>query len=153
MALKKVYIGEKADDIRFNVTVKLGTTGAKPNDADRGKPVKLIGDSTYGLCADGDEIEGFITAIENGTADGLVIGTVRTGGYKEAVVGDGTGLAVGSYVVAAAQAALNVYNDDAKFPRPKIKAGDGTEAIRWRIVSVVQGAVGTVGSVVTIERV
>lgn len=154
MTISKVYIGEKPADVQYNVTVKLGTTGAKPTDADRGKPVKLGGDATYILCVDGDPIEGFITSIENHPANGLVVGTVRTAGYKEAIT-TATGLVIGDHVVAAAQAALGTYNDAAQFPRPKIKKALGSEAGPvWRIVSTVNGggAVGAAGSVVVIER-
>ena len=152
MAIKKVYIGEKPSDIQFNVTAKVGTTLVKPVDADRGKPMKLSGDSTYVFTADGDPIEAILVAIENYTADGVVVGTVRTGGYKEAIVTDAV-WAVGDYVVADAQAADGTANDSDGYHRPKVqvKADVSADYFRWRIVSVVSGT--GAGAIVTIERV
>lgn len=153
MAIKKVYIGEKPSDIQFNVTAKVGTTGDKPTDADRGKPFKLAGDSTFVRCVDGDPIEAILTALEPHTADGVMVGTVKTGGYKEAIM-VGTAWTVGAFVVAAAQAAAGVNNDAAQFPRPKVKVDAAPEGpFLWRIVSVVSGAVGADGAVVTLQRV
>ena len=56
----KVTLDQKADYTTARVA-----DGAATNllaDADVGKFVKLIGDSQYGLCAVGNEIEGFLAS-------------------------------------------------------------------------------------------
>lgn len=150
----KVMIGQKPSDVQFNVTAKLGTAANQIKDADVGKAVKLVGAGRYAVCADGDEFEGRIESIENYTAETYTVGTVRRGGYVEAIL---VGAAnAGDYVICAAQAALGTANDADKFPRPKVKAtADQLAAtisalkFKWRIVD------GTIsnGGVVTLERV
>ena len=49
-------------------------------DADVGKFVKLAGDSQYGLCAAGNEIEGVVESANEQIADGFYIGSVRKDG-------------------------------------------------------------------------
>lgn len=154
MARSKVEIGQKPADVQYNVTAMLGTAANQLKDADVGKAVKLVGRARYGVCADGDEIEGNIQSIENYTAETYTVGTVRTAGHLEAIL---VGTAnIGDYVVAAAQAALGTANDSARFPRMKVKAAASQLAAdvalikhKWRIVD---GAL-TNGSVVTLERV
>lgn len=151
MAIKKVVIGEKPQDIIHCFTAKVGTSGAKFTDADRGKPVKLIGDSQYDMCADNDPIEGYLVSIENYTADGVVVGTVREDGFKEAIMT--STFAVGDYVVAAAQNAKGTRNDADNFDRPKVKvvADPSTHRFKTRIVAIVSGS--GVGAIVTLKRV
>jgi hypothetical protein len=163
MSLKKVLLSETSDDQTENViTVKLGTVGAQFSDADRGKPVKLTGPATFGLCAAGDQIEGYVSSISNFTADGLTVGAVRyiePGNKKEAIIAAG-GWAIGNYVVADAQAALGTYNDVNQFPRPKVKlTADQAAAtiqgllFRLRIVDVLPGFnVGDANAVVVVQR-
>lgn len=90
------------------ITARLGAASGSANyvtDKEIGKPVKLIGDSLYNLCAAGDPIEGFITAVETYTADDFSIGSVSTQGRKRVMLDGlqataGTGaIAVGDYVV------------------------------------------------------
>jgi hypothetical protein len=155
MSVKKVYIGEKAGDVQYNVTAKVGAIGALFTDGDRGKPVKLGADSTYVACAASDAMEAFIVSLENYTADQLTVGTVRTSGYKEAMIA-AAGWTIGGYVVADAQAALGVYNDANQFPRPKVKISADVSAMnfKWRICSVIPGyTVGQANAVVVLERV
>jgi len=153
MAIKKVYVGEKPTDIQHNITVKVGTSADKPTDADKGKPFKLGGDSTFVRCADGDPIEAILMALEPATADGVMVGTVKTGGYKEAIMA-AAGWAVGDFVVAAPQAANGVLNDAAQYPRPKVKVDAAAAGpFMWRVISVVEGAVGAINAVVTLQRV
>lgn len=95
-------------------TVRLGAgTGSSNNydDKERGKAVKLVGDSRFALCSAGDPIEAFVNSVEVGTADGYTIGGVIDEGYKEvtfdglqATPGTGT-IAVGDYVVAGTMVA------------------------------------------------
>ena len=59
--------------------------------AELGKIVKLVGESRYGLAAAGDQIEGFIVAVESATLDGYTIGSVkrsRTNGSRSTASGD-----------------------------------------------------------------
>jgi hypothetical protein len=89
-------------------TARLGVGSGSANyvtDLEIGKPVKLVGDSQYNLCAVGDQIEGFITAVETYTADDFSIGSVDACGRKRVMLDGlqatpGTGvIAVGDYVV------------------------------------------------------
>lgn len=88
-------------------TVRLGTVAQPLTEADIGKPVKLIGDSAYGLCADGDAIEGVLQSVNAATQDGFKIGGIYKTGYKFADVIGGA-LAVGDYAVAGANPARGV---------------------------------------------
>ena len=66
-------------------TARLGSASGSANyltDLEIGKPVKLIGDSLYNLAAVGDQIEGFLTAVEGYTADDYSIGSVMNKGRK-----------------------------------------------------------------------
>lgn len=78
------------------ITMRLGTKNAPLTDADRGKAVTLIGASQVDLAGDGDEIYGFVSSVEPGTADGFVIGGVQ---MKDFQLVDTTGLTVGDLVV------------------------------------------------------
>ena len=72
-------------------------------DADIGKPVKLVATDRYDLCADGDEIEGFVDSISASSVGGYSFGTIRKGPFiRVELSGDA---AVGSLVEAAAPAA------------------------------------------------
>ena len=128
------------------VTARLGdsTTPATSllNDADVGKFVKLIGDSQYGLCAAGNEIEGVMDTVNTATADGYAIGGVQKNG-RVAVTLDGLQatpgigvIAVGDYVVAGTVVARNTALGGAK---PKVcKATAAGEALvhKWRVISL-----------------
>lgn len=142
----------------------LGAAGNKGTftDNDFGKPLKLAADSTYDVCADGDEIEEVFEALasqQSTVNGGYQIGTIRNDGTALAIVGSGT-VAVKDIVVASAQAALGTSNSPAGKPTTafmKVKvAGDATaqKAVthKWRVVSIRTG-VGAVGSEVLLERV
>jgi hypothetical protein len=112
------------------------------NDADVGKFVKLIGDSQYGLCAVGNEIEGVMDTVNTATADGYAIGGVGTSG-RVAVTLDGlqatpgTGvIAVGDYVVAGTPVARNTALGGAKPKVCKATAAGGALIHKWRVVSL-----------------
>lgn len=68
------------------VSAKLGTNTVANSghltDADVGKPVKLVATDRYGLCSDGDQIDGFLISVEPFTQDGYAFGTVQIGGRK-----------------------------------------------------------------------
>lgn len=140
----------------------LGSAGTKGTftDKDFGKPLKLAADSTYDVCADGDEIEEIFEALagqQPTVNDGFQIGTIRNDGTALAI-SVGT-IAIGNIVVAAAQAALGTLNNPAKpttaYAKVKV-AGDAAaqKAVthKWRVVSIQSGG-GADGSIVLIERV
>lgn len=140
------------------VTARLGSASGSANyltDVEIGKPVKLIGDSLYNLTAVGDQIEGFIAAVEGYTADDFSIGSVNSQGRKrvtldglQATPGTGT-CAVGDYVVTGTVVAKGT----ALTVPPKVcKATTQTGMyFAWRIVSL-EGS-GAVGQYAVIERV
>lgn len=139
-------------------TARLGAGSGSANyvtDVEIGKPVKLVGDSQYNLTAAGDQIEGFITAVESYTADDFSIGSVNSDGrYKVTLDGlqatPGTGvIAVGDYVVAGTAVAKGT----ALSGYPKVcKATTQTGMyFAWRVVSL--DGTTAVGQTATIERV
>lgn len=126
-------------------------------DADVGKLVKLAGDSQYGLCAVGNEIEGVLqTADEFGLQDGFKLGSVRTNGRLtvtldglQATPGTGT-IAVGDFVVAGTPVARGT----AQTTPPKVckaTAAGSSLNFKWRVVALY--GTGAVGQTALIERV
>lgn len=83
-------------------TYRGGTIQDPLTDADVGKAVKLSGDNQVDLCADGDEILGFISSVEPGTLDGYVIVGVKEQDFQEVDTGS---LTFGARVVAASNPA------------------------------------------------
>jgi hypothetical protein len=141
------------------VTARLGVGSGSSNyvdDKELGKVVKLVGDSQYNLCAQGDQIEGFISSVESFTADDFSIGGVVTEGrFKVTLDGlqatAGTGvIAVGDYVVAGTPTAKGTALAGAY---PKVcKATTQTGMyFAWRVVSL--DGTTAVGQTGTIERV
>lgn len=141
------------------VTARLGSASGSANyltDVELGKPVKLVGDSQYNLCAVGDQIEGFICAVETYTADDFAIGSVYDEGRKRVILDGlqgtpGTGvIAVGDYVVAGTATAKGTALTS---QCPKVcKATTQTGMyFAWRVVSL-EGTTA-VGQYATIERV
>lgn len=155
-------------------TVRLGTDNTSGNnfkDVDAGKIVKLAGESRYVLAAQGDPIEGVVTAVEAATQNGYSIGGVKkdemffaTADGLQATAGTGT-LAVGDYVVTGTVVALNTAQPG--YPKvckatvqPGAVPADLTAAsaqvkaslFAWRVVSLTTGA-GAVGTIVVVEKV
>lgn len=139
-------------------TARLGAgTGASNNlnDTDeRGKFVKLIAESRYGLAALGDQIEGVIDSINTATSDGYSVGAVRSGGLMQvtfdgAQVGGAGALAVGDYVlVGNVSAKGTALTAPAKVCKATDQAAAKATPFAARVVSlgtVGSGAVGTVG--------
>lgn len=91
-----------AGDINYVISAKLGTdtvaNSGHLTDADIGKPVKLLAAGRYGLCADGDGIDGWLVGV-NGTKDGYAFGSVQIGGRIYAQL---DGASTFGYVVEAA---------------------------------------------------
>ena len=141
------------------ITARLGAGSGSANyvtDLELGKPVKLAGDSQYNLCAAGDQIEGFIRAVETWTADDFSIGSVQYEGRVKVTLDGlqatpGTGaIAVGDYVVAGTAVAKGTSLGTAD---PKVcKATTQTGMyFAWRVVSL--DGTTAVGQTATIERV
>lgn len=127
-------------------------------DKDKGKPLKLVSDSTYDICADGDEIEEILVALagqQPTVNNGYQIGTICDDGQFLGVVGSGT-VAVKDFLVAGAQAAIGQLTDPIKpttaLAKVKKAATPAALTYRWRVVSILSGN-GAVGSVVLAERV
>lgn len=140
------------------ITSRLGAGTGSSNhvtDVEIGKAVKLVGDSRYDLCAAGDQVEGFITAVESYTADNYSIGSVQVTGRKrvtldglQATPGTGT-VAVGDFVVAGTAVAKGTALST---PAKVCKATTQTGMYHaWRVVSL-EGT-GAVGQIAVIERV
>ena len=143
------------------ITARVGdstTPGTNPlADADVGKLVKMIGDSQYGLCAVGNEIEGQLDSMNTATQDGYSMGGVKQRGRLkvtldglQATPGTGT-VAIGDYVVCGTVTARGTALPGA----PKVcKATAAATAVlfKWRVVAHL-GGVGTVGALAIIEQV
>lgn len=147
--------------LTVNDTARLAD-GAATNllsDKDVGKFVKLIGDSQYGLCAVGNEIEGVVSTVDSGTQDGYAIGGVRKHApLRLGVVLDGlqatpgTGvIAVGDYVVAGTPVARGTAITEAGPRVCKATAAPSALVHKWRVVSL--NGTTAVGQVALIEKV
>lgn len=115
-------------------TERIGTSvaGGTASATDIGKPVKLAKDAVI-VCADGDEIYGFIASVEAGTSGGYSVGGVvcDVGREMHATDEDG-GLAVGDRVVAGTAVALGTAGV------ANVVEAAGTEAgnHRWQVVGI-----------------
>jgi hypothetical protein len=125
---------------RPDVTENLGDNTGQYNDQDIGKGVKYSGDAMVAV-ADGDEIVGFVTAVEPGTKDGFSIGAVRKEGRVQALDTVGN-LAVGALVVASTAGTLGTY------ALQQVKTGTPA-TYKWIVVTAATGA----GGVCVLERV
>ena len=145
------------------ITARLGAGSGSANyvtDVEIGKSVKLAGDSQYNLCAAGDQIEGFITAVETYTADDFSIGTVQFEGRKRVTLDGlqatpGTGaITVGQYVLAAAPAAIQTaetLSTTMRVVSATNQATAATAAFKARVVSLGPVGTGAVGTAIVIE--
>lgn len=134
------------------VSAKLGTNTVANSghltDADVGKPVKLVATDRYGLCSDGDDIDGFLVSVEPFTQDGYAFGTVQIGGRKWCKA-DGA-ITFGYIVEAAAPAAARTAetNNIGKVSVHRAYAGVGGASMdttaellpvvfakKWRVIS------------------
>jgi hypothetical protein len=128
------------------------------NDNDVGKLLKLAGDSQFGLCAVGNEIEGIMASgPDNATLDGYSVATVRKNGRTrvtldglQATPGTGT-VAIGDFVVAGTVVARNTSLSDAPPKACKATAAATGIVHKWRVVALY--GTGAVGQIALIERV
>lgn len=161
---------------KFGATVPQGKTisaalgvnaGTKLTDKDVNKCVKLAANNNYVLCADGDEIEGILMSVEPHTVnDGFGFGSVLLAneGVREEATVVGTTLAVGDFVVAAAQAAVGT---EQTLGKPTVKKGTAASqgggspftyverspnTYIWRVISLLSGT-GLATETVLIEKV
>lgn len=146
---------------RINDTARVADGTGDANqlmDADVGKFVKLAGDSRYGLCAVGNEIEGVLaTANEMGKQDGFSMGSVQKEGRVEVILDGlqatpGTGvIAVGDYVVAGTVVARGT-GLSTSYPKVcKATAAAADLIFKWRVVALY--GTTAVGQKALIERV
>jgi hypothetical protein len=156
--MAKFKFGPLADSTTVVTARTADGTGASNQlvDADVGKFLKLAGDSQYGLCAVGNEIEGVLVAANYpAQADGYNLGSVAVDGRIRVTLDGsqaaGTGaIALGDYVVAgdvvARGTALSGY--------PKVRKATAVPAElvqKWRVVSL--DGTTAVGQTALIERV
>lgn len=148
-----------AGDINHVISAKLGaSTSAKLTDNDIGKPVKLLAAGRYGLCSDGDNIDGFLVGVDPETVDGYAFGSVQIGGRVYAQL---EGSSTFGYVVEAGTTAAYNTAEASGYGQVSSHAGyaltttDTVDEIRplilakkWRIIS---GAV-TDDAIVLLEK-
>jgi len=142
----ELYSGFTADIVSGALGV---SSSGKFGDKDIGKPVKLGTANNYVLCSSGDEIEGFVKAVEPYTVnDGFSFGSVQRNRRMIATVDAaqvGT-LTVGEYAVAGASSALGTLD-----AHPKVLQGTPT-TFKWRVIRVITGT-GVAGDTVLLEKV
>ena len=148
-------------------TARLGAGTGSSNNLDdvteRGKFVKLIAESRYGLAVAGDEIETVIDSINTATSDGYSVGGLRDteGSGKflkvtldglQATPGTGT-IAIADYVLVGTVVAKGT---QLTAPAKVVKATDQAAAklgpFSWRLVSQGTAGTGAVGTVGLIQR-
>ena len=147
---------------QVTVSARIGgnALATRANDNDVGKAVKLIGESNYGLVAAADAIEGVVTSVETGLYDSFVLGGVQSKGYINATAyglqaTPGTGaITVGQFVLAAAQAAIQVaetLSTSLRVVSATNQATAATAAFKARVVSLGPVGTGAVGTAIVIE--
>lgn len=148
------------ESAKITARVADGTGASNQLDkADNGKFLKLKGDSQYGLCAQGDEIEAvLVVANDIAPQDGYNLGSVDadddtrvavTFDGLQATPGVGT-IAIGDYVVAGTVTARGT----ALPGKPKVckaTAAAASLVFKWRVVAM--DGTGAVGQTGLIERV
>ena len=132
------------------VSAALGVNSAgKFSDKDIGKPVKMAANNNYVLCASGDQIEGFVTAVEANTVnDGFSFGSVLRNKRIIAQVDAaqvGT-LVVGEFAVAGTSSALGT-----KDTYPKVLQGTPAD-YKWKVIRNISGT-GVAGDLVLLEKI
>ena len=151
-----------ASDINYVISAKLGTNTVANSghltDADIGKPVKLLAAGRYGLCSDGDNIDGWLVGVDPETRDGYAFGTVQIGGriYAQLEGSSTFGYIVEAGTVAAARTAeTSGYGQVSSHAGYTLTTTDTVDEIRpmllsakWRIIS---GAV-TDDAIVLLEK-
>ena len=112
----------------------VGNNTGQANSNDVGKPVKLSG-ATTALCADGDEMYGFIESVNAGTKNGYSIAGVLCDAGCEVYATDEVGnMAVGDLAVAGTPIAFKIAPG---VTGANVKKAAGTEAglHRWQVMA------------------
>lgn len=143
------------------VTARVGSAanvGGRLVDVDKGKFMKLAGDSQYDMCAEGDPIEGMFIALEPATQDGWAIGSVQKDGRMacicdgiQATPGTGT-VAVGDFVLCGTvvAAGTELSGGTPKVVKATTQSDVSNSSFNWRVISL--GDAGAVGDTCVIER-
>lgn len=145
------------------ITVRLGagnTANDNYTEYEVGKPVKLVAESRYDLCAAGDEIEAIVTSVELATQGGYSIGGIRAEGLVyatadglQATAGTGT-IAIGDYVLAGtATAKGTALTNYFKVVKATTQANAKATPYAWRVVSLGTAGTGAVGTTIVLQRV
>ncbi len=149
--MSKFTFKEKVDLDRADIAS--AAIGAAAGEAwstnDIGKLLMLEASSTdanYKAITNGSDIEGFLVSIEPVTVNtGFKFGSVQRNGRVWVINADAGAVAVGDYVIGAAQTvAVGTAG------KSKVKKGAGT-AFHWRVIAL--GVDGAIGDSVLIERV
>lgn len=163
--MAKFKFGVTLDPYKINRTARMADGPGATNlltKEDNGKLLKLVGDSQFGLCAVGNEIEAVLAVADDiAPQDGYTLGSYKNDiGDRCLVTFDGlqatpgTGVvAIGDYVVCGTVTPRGTALPGT-FPRPKVckatAAGSGL-VFKWRIVAM--DGTGAVGQTGIIERV
>ena len=153
------FIAPQAPESAYT-TVRFGagnTSNDQVTSIEAGKICKLVAESRYNFSAAGDEIEGFVAAVEIAPQNGYSIVSVVDDGKAQvtfdglqATPGTGT-IAIGDIVVCgtavAKGTALTAY--------PKVcKATTAANVVhKWRVVSLGTAGTGAVGTTGVIDRI
>jgi hypothetical protein len=157
--MAKFQFGPLVDSTNVITARTADGTGASNQltDADTGKFLKLAGDSRYGLCAVGDQIEGVLVAANwPAQADGFHLGSVATNGRVRVTLDGsqaaGTGaINVGDYVVAGAPVARGTSLAGA-YPKVRLATAAAADIVhKWRVVAL--DGTTAVGQTALIEKV
>ena len=123
-------------------TESLGDNTGQFATADIGKAVKQNAGGYLELCASGDEIFGFVTAVEPYTQDGHTIGSVNQDVNRQAWATDEAGgLAYGDNVVAGAVTALGTIEANGSNVIARAVPAVGDMHI-WTVVETFGAAIG-----------
>ena len=109
-------------------------------------------DANYKAIDSTNEINGFIVSVEPFTVnDGFKFGSIQRNGRVWVVNADAGALAVGDYVVGAAQTVAVGTAGKSKVKKPADAAAFAALGFKWRVIRLASN--GAVGTEVLIERV
>ena len=163
----KIGANPRPDIHETALALDSNTIGEWRSNTDLGKALKLGGNSTYHLCKEGDEIEGFLVAMDPITVnEGYKFGTVQRNQRKQCVNTGSAALKIGDFVVAGDQTkpgtapGFPITGNDRylmsvkKFEAatPEAKAAGALPINKWRVISF-EGPDGSTDSILTIERI
>lgn len=131
------------------ISAQLGTTNGAFSSDDAGQAVKLGAANAYVQCADGDEMEGFVTSVEPFTVNaGKSFGSVQRNKrvIAQVAANEPATVDVGEKVLCGTPISLGTANG-----KPQVKVGTPTDHV-WRCIRILSGT-GAAGDDVLIERV